>query len=189
MPAPVGVTAKKPTFVLMERVRFFKTLIAVCLGGLACPVACQAPSSVYENVRFLPREQWERDAAVTFQAALPDRGSYRMEVLLRHSIDYPLANLGCLVEIIPRHRKPIRDTLHILLSDTTGTWLGTGGAVLKTYVHPFRQAIRTGAADTVTVAIRHLMHNQVLSGIKNIGIRITRCTDESDLSPVDYGKE
>ena len=98
---------------------------------------------------------------------------YKEEIGLRINDNFPFQNLFLVVEqdIRPLHQHRI-DTLNCKLIDKYGTIKGRG---LSYYQYNFHlTTLQLNAGDTLDVHIRHHMKREILPGIANIGIKLSK---------------
>lgn len=169
-------------------------LILLLLEGLT---ACHT-DTVYHIYQPVSEEGWNKKDTLIYM--LPDSlaaGCYQLELDVRHTGNYPYRDIW--LEMAFERRKPqdfsadmpdrdsldipeqdipvdtmmwVRDTVHLYLADEQGRWLN-GGTIGSLY--QFRAT--TGKfcltnKDGKTFRIVHIMKDNPLQGIHDIGIRI-----------------
>ena len=60
--------------------------------------ACQQPA-IFENYKTIKNESWLINDTVRFQVDIPRSGEYDLNVGIRHTTDYEMANLWCFIQI------------------------------------------------------------------------------------------
>lgn len=89
--------------------------------------ACQR-NNVYENYKSIDGEKWCRENVIEFETVLPDSGKYIVNLCLRHTTDYEMANLwSCLHTRL--FAKELKDTINMKVAEPDGRWLGDGNTV------------------------------------------------------------
>ncbi|MBO4827442.1 MAG: gliding motility lipoprotein GldH [Prevotella sp.] len=173
---------------------------SLCLKGFAIPAslvlavvlsACVG-RTVYDKFHHTPLSGWEKNDTLTFdvepiQGGLETTPSlYREELGLRISQDYPFTSLQLIVEqtFLPtstpntKHPTPIkprlvrRDTLNCRLIDDDGNVRGQGVSTYQYKFHITDMQIQKG--DSLHITVRHNMKREILPGIADVGIKITR---------------
>lgn len=103
-------------------------------------------------------------------------GSYKMEVGIRHLESYKYRDLW--LEINHNLQDSTlfqKDTLHIYLADSIGNWLGKGiGGLTQYAVDVCTYNIPDTTTHAPTFYITHLMNDQPLESIHNMGIKISQ---------------
>lgn len=164
-------------------------------GGLT---ACHT-DTVYHVYYPVSENGWSKQDTLTY--TLPDSlkaGCYQLEVNVRHTEAYPYRDIW--LELAFERRKPqqffsasveqedsldnnkpdipidsmvwVRDTFHLYLADEQGRWL-KGGTIGSLY--QFSASARPfclSDADGKTFRIVHIMKDNPLQGIHDIGIRL-----------------
>ena len=100
-------------------------------------------------------------------------GIYREELGLRINDAYPFMRLHLIVEqrLIPGERTRL-DTLNCYLIDEDGNIRGQGVSYYQ-YTFPITQ-MQLQEGDSLHISIRHDMKREILPGIADIGIKLTR---------------
>lgn len=135
-------------------------------------IACQSPA-VFEKYEALPDETWNRYRVVEFTAHIPDSGLYHIDLCLRHTTDYEMANLWCLVSTRNAQGVVLKDTVNIKIAEADGRWLGEGGTI-KTIQHAINHNPVALPEGDITFRIEQGMRIEDMQGIKNVGIKIER---------------
>lgn len=134
--------------------------------------ACQ-PGIVFEKYESLPEEVWHKYHAVEFLVPIPDSGQYRVSLCLRHTTDYEMTDLWCMVSTRSHATTQLADTVDLKITETDGHWIGTGGRI-KT----LEQAINLNPVNlpkgNVIFRIEPGMPLEEINGVKDIGIKIEK---------------
>lgn len=128
-------------------------------------------SAIFEKYEELPDETWNRHQIVEFTTQIPDSGLYRINLCLRHTTDYEMANLWCFVSTRSTAIKELKDTVNIKIAEADGRWLSRGGSI-KTIEQPLNQNPVYLPQGKVTFRIEQGMRMEEMKGIKNIGIKV-----------------
>lgn len=151
------------------------TLLYICACGLAIALlsACDN-ATVYNEYQHLPESGWEKNDTVVFDIPpMTEDGQYKEEVALRCRDDYPLLDLYLIVEqmLLPSHEQVI-DTLFCRIYDENGNANGYGVSTFQYQFHLNTLPMRKG--ESLRIAIRHDMKREILPGICDIGIRLSK---------------
>lgn len=133
--------------------------------------------SMYEGSVDIPKEEWNKNQVIKFEIPVTDTiNGYRVVVNVRNSNEYPYSNIFLFLTTYAPNGKSIKDTLEMTLADDRGKWQGKGfGGIWSTDVPLRRNAtIRFPASGTYKVEVVQAMRDEVLKGIKDIGIRIEK---------------
>ena len=145
--------------------------VLLLLFGLI--TACDT-QTVYVHYEHTPVTGWERNDTLRFQiGALSQTADYAEEVGLRINSDYPFTMLQLIFEqeLLPSHQVRI-DTLDCTLVDQRGNMLGQG---VINYQYRFPLAtLPLEEGDRLQIVVRHNMKREILPGISDVGIRLTR---------------
>lgn len=156
----------------MREMRLFLTaalwvVVAFLLGG------CDE-SEVYHHYVSTPISGWEKNDTLEFnipRLACTDR--YREEIDVRISNEYPFKSISLVIEqqFFPGKRVK-RDVLHCQFTDAKGHFKGDG-----TNFYQYRYVlddIVLRRNDSVRITIKHDMKREIMPGISDVGVRLTR---------------
>jgi len=124
-----------------------------------------------------PSSGWDRNDTLTF--AIPkmqEDGAYSIDLGLRTNGSYPFMRLTLIVErttiSATQTKSTITDTLDCRLVDKNGNPMGQG---VSYYQYDFHLAdTKLSAGDSMYIAVRHDMKREILPGLNDIGIEITK---------------
>ena len=146
----------------------YLALLSVCLL-----TACEQ-RTVYNHYENTPVAGWEKNDTLSFNISpVKKPGSYIEEIGLRINNDYPFMSLNLIVEQTAYPSREFRcDTLRCSLIDKQGNAKGRG---ISHYQYQFHlTTLKLNKDDRLYVAIRHDMKREILPGISDIGIKLTR---------------
>ena len=151
------------------------TLLYICSISLLIMLltACNK-RTVYYHYEHTPLTGWERNDTLSFVVGpIGEDGQYEEEVGLRITGEYPFMGLNLIVEQqLASTQKKYSDTLVCDLVNEHGSAKGAG---VSQYQYMFRlSTLDLHAGDKVFVAIRHDMKREILPGISDIGVKISR---------------
>lgn len=150
--------------------------IVACLVSLAllgATAACDR-KTVYDHYEHTPVAGWEKNDTLTFGPIKIDQtGDYRECVGLRINGTFPFQSLCLVVEqrIYPQGTIYV-DTMNCRVVNRDGSERGEG---VSYYQFDFDGPERVlNAGDSIYVYVRHNMKREILPGVSDVGIRITK---------------
>ena len=129
---------------------------------------------VYDKYNHTPLAGWEKNDTLAFDVpAMKESGRYRLELGLRTSTSFPFTGLSLVVEhtVEPRHML-YTDTVNCRLADDKGNVLGKGVSCFQYSFIVSDVDLRKG--DSLHVCVRHIMKREIMPGISDVGLKITR---------------
>ncbi len=150
-------------------------LLYICTAVLSSLFLAGCNSNTaYNHYEHTPVAGWERNDTLFFDAGpIISSGQYVEEVGLRINGEYPFTGLNLVVEqtIEPSHERH-SDTLCCSLISEHGVAKGRG---ISNYQYIFHlTTLKLEQGDKLRVAVRHDMKREILPGIADIGVRLTR---------------
>lgn len=148
----------------------------ISLLAIAALTACNQPELVYESYQKIRPAGWDQDSALAFEVEIQDvEPAYFIRLNVRHTVDYPLANLYLFREIKQGASRAFGDTINISLANAYGEWNGDGFGNLRTLSVPYRpEPVHFKKPGTYTFNLKHGMRMKQLPGIQDIGISLER---------------
>lgn len=143
----------------------------MCMGMMLMSCDDRIVFSHYESA---PVRGWERNDTLSFNIErMQETSLYAEEVGLRITADYPFKGLSLVVEQTVRpSNTTITDTLHCDLIDDVGHANGKG---INHYQYLFPLAtLKLNKGESVHVAIHHCMKREILPGITDVGLTLSR---------------
>ncbi len=127
---------------------------------------------VYDAYAHTPTTGWEKNDSLVFSVPpVATAGTYRMSIGLRINDLYPFTALSLeLRQTAGSHT--YTDTLHCALADDGGKLVGRGVGYLQ-YMFRLRE-LELDEGDTVHVRLRHIMKREILPGVADVGVKITK---------------
>lgn len=148
----------------------FMTVVCVLMACMACN-----QGTVFNQYESTSVKGWERNDTISFQIkAVSEAGSYLEEVGMRINGDYPFMGISLIVEqtVLPSG-KIFSDTLVCNLIDENGKAINGNGINHYQYLFPLT-TIQLQKGDSVHVAIRHCMKREILPGILDVGLKVSK---------------
>ena len=129
---------------------------------------------IFSEFRSFPKAEWNKQQAVGFEVPVHDISvPYNVSIELRHNNQYPFSNIWLFIEYQTPSGSTRADTLGTYLADAYGKWQGKGIS-LYSCSFPYQQNVQYPDTGTYIYTIRHGMRADVLSGISDIGICVTK---------------
>lgn len=133
-----------------------------CFLLLFLSIACQE-NTYYHFYQPVDPTGWDKNDTLIYDLPSPLPKSHSLEFLIgiRHKDSYIYRDLWLTINL---------DTIHLYLADSTGNWSGSGLGELRQVTFPIPLQIK---GDTIShIRITHIMQDNPLSGIHDIGIQI-----------------
>ncbi len=150
-----------------------KTSIIVTLATALFMSSC-TDGKVYDSYEHTPIAGWEKNDTLSFDIPkVKEAGRYALQLGLRVNESYPFMGLTLIVE---QHFYPSgkvsSDTLRCQLSDAEGNSEGKG---VNYYQYEFDVSeTDLNVGDSLHVSVRHDMKREILPGISDVGIMLSR---------------
>lgn len=156
---------------------------------IACLVVCIScnDNKAYDHYEHTPIAGWDKVDELSFNVpALKDSGRYATNIGLRITNAFPYQSLTLIVEqtiVSTQHNasgnhktslihKTYADTLTCTLFDNKGTIKGRG---INIYQYLYRVSERNlHEGDSLHITVRHNMRREIMPGIADVGISISR---------------
>ncbi|MDR0541074.1 MAG: gliding motility lipoprotein GldH [Dysgonamonadaceae bacterium] len=143
----------------------------LCVFGLLS--ACSQPE-VFSEFHSFPYSEWDKKEAIRFEVPVYDiSASYDVIIALRNNNAYPFRNIWLFIEYKTPGGSMRADTLCTDLADVYGKWYGKG---ISLYACSFPYQLNVQYPDTgiYTYTIRQGMRADVLEGVSDIGLQISK---------------
>lgn len=129
---------------------------------LLLTASCQE-NTIYHSFQPVKVTGWNKSDTLIY--SLPQtlaQPPYLYEIGIRHKDSYPYRDIWLSIN---------RDTVHLYLADSLGYWIGNGIGEIRQLVLPV--SIHPSPKDSIKeLRITHLMQDNPLKGIHDIGLRI-----------------
>ena len=104
---------------------------------------------------------------------LDTSATYEIQILLRHTSQYPYQNLWLFVDEYAGDMHIQRDTIEAMLADDYGRWLGNG---INRYTLPlmYEADYHFISKDNSRLTIQQGMRTEWLTGITDVGIKVIK---------------
>ena len=145
--------------------------MVMCMGMML--TACD-DRTVYSHYESTPVKGWERNDTLSFDVApMQQTGQYVAEVGLRIAGSYPFKGVTLVVEqtVMPSNMKQTY-TLNCDLIDDLGRIKGKG---INHYQYSFPlSTLKLNEGESLHVSIHHDMKREILPGITDVGLKLSR---------------
>ena len=146
---------------------------------MAAILAACSGSTAYNQYVHTPIAGWEKNDTLSFEVPpLAEGGHYKESLGLRITDDYPFMGLTLIVEQTVYHpdrktkAESKRDTINCQFITDKGTSRNQGISYSQ-YSFPIN-IYEMQPGDSIHVAIRHAMKREILPGVSDIGVKITK---------------
>lgn len=141
---------------------------------LAGIVSCDR-KRVFESYYELDKNGWNKDSVVVFNVAITDTiKNQNLYVNIRNKGTYPYSNLWLFLTIGSPDGAMRTDTVEFTLAEPSGRWKGSGIGSLHDNQILFKSSIYFPRKGKYTFQIKQGMRDNVLQGIRDIGIRLEK---------------
>ncbi len=138
-------------------------LLSACIG-----------STVYHQYKNVPVAGWEKNDTLVFEVPeMQAKDTYQLQLGLRVTGDYPFQGLTLIVEQQTNSLLPTRsDTLNCNIFNKHGNPVGHGVSHYQ-YQFPLSD-VPLDSGQSLRISVRHDMKREILPGITDIGIELSR---------------
>lgn len=129
--------------------------------------------ALYERLRNIEKAAWSEQQVPSFTFDITDTtAGYDVYVVVRHTNDYAYRNIWLNVSL-QQPGDSVRTQPFELLLAASDKWLGTGmNDVFEHRALLFSQPVHFNKAGSVTFTLQHIMRQNPLPGILQVGIRV-----------------
>jgi len=150
-----------------------KKMIITGLIGVALFMA-GCDDSLYNKMKEIPEAGWDMNYSAKFDVDVTDTTAlWDFYVLIRHNTDYSYSNLYTFVTTTMPGDSITRDTIEFILADPEGKWIGDGNGFYRSDEVLISRKFVFPKAGLYSFEFQQAMRDTVLSGITDIGIRIS----------------
>ncbi|MGL4332317.1 MAG: gliding motility lipoprotein GldH [Bacteroidales bacterium] len=132
-------------------------------------------NDAYSEYRSIKGMEWGTNDTLLFEAQLTDTlVAHLIELEIRKDVKYPYKDLWLEIAVQQDSATQLCDTLHLFLSDKNGRALGTGFGTLYQQSDTLGRNFVPHNSKPYFLKVRHLMSDDFLYGISDVGIRISK---------------
>lgn len=152
--------------------------LGILLSGLSLLTglftACDN-SVLYEETQHIEKGLWKSSDTLLFHFTITDTlQPYDFGFNVRNTTSYDFQNLYLFISAWYPGGTWSRDTAECILSASDGRWLGKGMGKIKDSRFVFRKGVRFRRTGNYTIGVNQAMRKEILPGISDIGIRISK---------------
>lgn len=154
----------------IKQIFIYITGILLITGIVSCD-----RKRVFEAYKTLDDNGWNKDSVVIFDVALSDTiKNHNLYVNIRNKGTYPYSNLWLFLSVGSPDGKMVTDTVEFSLAEASGRWKGSGIGDLHDNQILYKSSVYFPHKGNYTFHIKQGMRDNVLPGIRDIGIRIEK---------------
>ncbi len=155
---------------LRGKTKYLVLLLLVVSAG-----SCNSGKTVYKQNFDIPHQTWDYDSVIEFSVNIEDTLNwYKIDFTVKHTEEYPFANLWIKSIIIAPDKTYRTDTVNIPFLDQNQRWIGTAIGRTWTLEYPYADSVRFLKKGKYTFLIQHIMRPQQINHIKSFGITIKK---------------
>ena len=154
----------------MRKFIFYIVPILLIIGIASCD-----RKRVFEAYRTFDEKGWNKDSVVVFKVLLTDTTrNHNLYVNIRNKGTYPYSNLYLFLSIGSPDGKLLTDTVEFSLAEPSGRWKGSGIGDLHDNQILYKSSVYFPHKGNYTFQIKQGMRDNILQGIRDIGLRIEK---------------
>ncbi|MDB5195722.1 MAG: hypothetical protein JWP88_92 [Flaviaesturariibacter sp.] len=140
-------------------------------------VSCQT-TDLFEKTATVPAQQWKTSYKPSFTFEIKDTtAAYQLYITFRHNDKYSFNNLWVNLYTLSPDKQQAKAQYELPLANNEKGWLATG--MDDIYEHrialtPLNQDFRFGKAGLYTFTLEHIMREDPLMNVLNVGLRIEK---------------
>lgn len=129
----------------------------------------------YERYSEIPEYSWHYMDSIPFYIEINDTNShYDIYFNIRHTGSYGFRNIWVLI-ILESPSGALSSNRHeFTLSEPSGKWYGQGIGGIYDAQFPLRKNLKFNEIGDHVVYVKHLMRNDILQEVMNVGIRVDK---------------
>jgi len=150
-----------------------RIIVAAVLLAIAA-TACNRGIHYSENQR-IEEGEWNMFDPAKYACTVDDTVmTYDIGLSLRTTTDYPYRNIYLFMVTTFPSGTTVTDTLHAMVTDEKGHWLGKGTGNIRELTVPFKSNVWFPEAGEYHFRVMHGMRDTVLTGVRDVGMKISR---------------
>ena len=154
---------------------FFKLIVFI--STVLLNVSC-SNKEVYFEYHSFANAEWNRSDPAVFNVNIEDKSQpYDVSVEVRNNGDYPFSNIWLFVDYKMPDGQVRTDTIGADLADVYGKWYGKGLSLYNLSI-PYESSIRFPNHGVYVYSIRQGMRTDPLTGITDIGLKVSKKSNE-----------
>lgn len=154
----------------MKQIFSYFIIVFILTGIVSCD-----RKRVFESYYELDKKGWNKDSVVVFNVQLTDTiKNHNLYVNIRNKGSYAYSNLWLFLTVNSPDGKMRTDTVEFTLAEPSGKWKGSGIGGLHDNQILFKNSVYFPRKGEYKFMIKQGMRDNVLEGIRDIGIRIEK---------------
>jgi len=130
---------------------------------------------VFESYKELDKNGWNKDSVVVFNFPLTDTiRNNNLLINIRNKGNYPYSNIYLFLTVNSPDGAIKTDTVEFTLAEPSGKWKGSGIGGLYDNQILYKSSIYFPKKGNYKFSIKQGMRDNVLQGIRDIGIRVEK---------------
>ena len=130
---------------------------------------------VFESYHEIDKNGWNKDSVVVFNFPLTDTiRNNNLFINIRNKGNYPYSNIYLFLTIGSPNGVQKTDTVEFTLAEPSGKWKGSGIGGLYDNQILYKSSVYFPKKGNYMFSIKQGMRDNVLQGIRDVGIRIEK---------------
>ncbi|MDH8701205.1 gliding motility-associated lipoprotein GldH [Dysgonomonadaceae bacterium PH5-43] len=129
----------------------------------------------FSEFHSFSNSEWDKSDTAKFEVVISNNVDYEVSLQIRNNNDYSFRNLWLFVDCTNPTGQTRHDSINVELADVYGNWYGKGISLYSLTI-PYEN-IQQQDSGLYRYSIRHGMREDVLKGISDIGLTVSKKTD------------
>ena len=131
-------------------------------------------TTLFSDSYTIEEKKWSMYDPAKFACTVEDTTTaFDIKFSLRTSTDYPYRNIYLFIVTSFPSGSTVTDTLHAMVADEKGSWLGKGAGDLRALTIPYKSNVFFPEKGEYHFMVLHGMRDTVLKGVYDVGMKIT----------------
>ena len=131
-------------------------------------------ATLFSDSYALEERNWSIYDPAKFACSVEDTvRAYDIELSLRTSTDYPYRNMYLFIVTSFPSGSTVTDTLHAMVANEKGSWLGKGAGDLRALTIPYKSNVYFPEKGEYHFRVIHGMRDTILKGVYDVGMKVT----------------
>jgi gliding motility-associated lipoprotein GldH len=131
-------------------------------------------NEIFLEYRSFKKSEWERKDVAVYHVDINNTTDlFDVSLEIRNNNNYPFRNIWLFVDFQVPGESVRTDTIGFDLADVYGKWYGKGINQYN-FTAPYKTGVRFPRRGIYTCSVRHGMHTNPLTGISDIGLKISK---------------
>lgn len=152
-----------------SRNKIIFTALLLAAAALACDRSIH-----YSEIYRLDEGNWSIYDPAKFACTIDDTvKTYNIELSMRTSTEYPYRNIYLFILTTFPSGTSVTDTLHAMVTDEKGRWLGKGTGDLRELPIPYKANVYFPESGEYHFRVIHGMRDTILQGVYDLGMKVS----------------